>query len=173
MPNESGMHSLQNYFGGGYEIATYIDHKVTKVADIIHSYWMAKVEDGIVNLEIFPFRMYKYYYIESTLYIFCATFVLKNFGEDDMPEVDIKKEMHVVQSIVSNYVTRVIDAEPQLTAKWNVIYVQLTKRDGSVQVLSRLDYRPDGESLIKINKEGIEFDKNMLDDLMKRLYQHV
>jgi hypothetical protein len=46
----------------------------------------------------------------------------------------------------------------------------LTKANGSVQVVSRLDYRHNDDSLIN---EGIEFDKGMFDDLMKRLYEHV
>jgi len=174
MPNEYGFHSLQNYFGAGYEIATYLDHKVTKIDDIIQGYWTAHVDGARVNFEMFPFRMYKYYYIDKNLYIFSSTFILTNIDKENIPEIDIKKEIHIVQPIIANCsITARLDVEPKLTAKWNISHVLLAKRDGSVQGVSRLDYRPNGESLIKISHEGIEFDKDLLDDLMKRLYRHV
>ena len=46
----SSQSALPHYFGGGYEIATFIGDKFAKVGDIAFVFWMAHVTDGQVGL---------------------------------------------------------------------------------------------------------------------------
>jgi len=171
-PSEHGLHSLFEYFGSGYEIATFIERKITKIDDIIFTFWLAEIVDEGAMLRLPPLRMYKYYYIDDCLYLYSLTLSIKSLSVDQSipDEFDMKKEIYIINSLSGRPVKVDNIHEPELRAKWNVSYVWLTKKDGTVQGVSRFDYRPDRDSPIKIKEDGIELNKEMVDDLMSSLY---
>ena len=171
-PSEHGLHSLLEYFGSGYEIATFIERKITKIDDIIFTFWLAEIVEEGAMLRLPPLRMFKYYYIDDCLYLYAVTLSIKSLSVDQSipDEIDMKKEIYIINSLSGKPVKVENLHEPELRAEWNVSYVWLTKKDGTGQGVSRLDYRPDRDSPIKINEDGIELNKEMLDDLMSSLY---
>lgn len=170
-PSKNFVHNLYHYYGGGYEIATYINSRITKIDEIAYWYFIAEPEDQHVNLKLAPSKAFKYSYKNNILHIFAITTSCAMGLNGNNPNIILEKDIHVITSLVTKNLPSLSVEDLNISAKWNIISIILNKRDGSMQLIRNLYYRPMGNSPICINDDIIQFEKSTFDDLMQYLQQ--
>ena len=74
--------SLVQFYGGGYEIATYIGGKYDKIGDITYMFWHARIEGDAVRVAFAPYRAFRYAYENDML-------VIRSVSFDDTKETPV------------------------------------------------------------------------------------
>ena len=133
----SSQNNLLHYFGGGYEIATFIGDKFAKVGDIAFVFWMANVTDGQVALSG-PWFVIKQDYAGE----FLLLHVLRmRPGEINTDPPMVEEDKDVISPFGST-----VDAAHATSISWpgmeatftcHVVLVHLPK---SIAVVNRIDY---------------------------------
>ena len=129
--------NLLQYFGGGYEIATFIGGRFAKVGDIAFVFWMANVTDGEVALSG-PWLVLKQDYADDLLLLHVLRMRPGNVSTD--PPL-IEEDRHVVAPFGST-----VDAAransifwPGMEAKFTC-HVVLVHSPNDITVFNRIDY---------------------------------
>ena len=126
-----------HYFGGGYEIATFIGDKFAKVGDIAFVFWMAHVTDGQVALSG-PWFVLKQDYAGESLLLHV---LLMRPGEISTDPPIVEEHQHIISPFGG-----IVDAAHATGISWpgleaaftcHVVLVHLPKR---IAVFNRIDY---------------------------------
>jgi hypothetical protein len=133
--------SLDNLFGGGYEIATQSYNKFVKLSDVLFAFWRATLDAGhkSVVLKAFPFFLLRYEYYEDLL-IIRALALNENNGIANVHE----KRFSVPP------VYRYLSAEekaappvPRFQSRWLCNYVQIFPEPNKMDILTFASYAPE------------------------------
>jgi hypothetical protein len=133
----SSENNLLQYFGGGYEIATFMGDKFAKVGDIAFVFWMANLTDGQVALSG-PWFVLKQDYADDVLLLH----VLR-MRPGDVPTDPpmIEEDRHVVAPFGGT-----VDAEHANSICWPgmeatfTCHVVLVHSPKDITVFNRIDY---------------------------------
>jgi hypothetical protein len=134
----SSENNLLQYFGGGYEIATFVGDKFAKVGDIAFVFWMANVTDGEVALSG-PWLVLKEDYADDFLLLHVLRMRPGNVNTD--PPL-IEEDRHVVAPFGST-----VDAARANSISWPrmeatfTCHVVLVRSPKDITVFNRIDYR--------------------------------
>jgi len=135
----SSQRNLLHYFGGGYELATFVDGRFAKVGDIMFIFWHAEVgEDGV---GLGPRAAFKQDYSNDILLIH-ALRIQPARGVHDAPSVEDSK--YVVSPVDQN-----IDQAQARALQWPGLnstftcHVVLIPVADSFAVFTRIDYSAD------------------------------
>ncbi len=129
--------NLLQYFGGGYEIATFIGDRFAKVGDIAFVFWMANVTDGEVALSG-PWLVLKQDYADDLLLLHVLRMRPGNVSTD--PPL-IEEDRHVVAPFGST-----VDAARANSIFWPgmeatfTCHVVLVHSPNDITVFNRIDY---------------------------------
>jgi hypothetical protein len=133
----SSQSNLLHYFGGGYEIATFIGGKFAKVGDIAFVFWMAHVTDGQVALSGPWFVLKQDYAGESLL----LHLLLMRPGEVNTDPPIVEEYQHVISSFGGTldlaHATGISWPGLEATFTCHVVLVHLPT---SIAVFNRIDY---------------------------------
>ena len=133
----SSKSNLVHYFGGGYEIATFIGDKFTKVGDIAFVFWMAHVTDGQVALSGPWFVLKQDYAGESVL----LHLLLMRPGEISTDPPLVEEHQKVIPpfggTVDAAHATSISWPGLEATFTCHVVLVHLPK---SIAVFNRIDY---------------------------------
>ena len=147
--------TLLNFFGGGYEIATFLKDKFSKIGDITFVCWIAEFHNDSVRLSL-PVLALKQKYVGDILFIRSARFDHSK-SDIDMPLVE--ESYNVVSPlyrvVTAGEVEHIPLPDMNSTFTCHCILVQ---SDGPLQVLVRIEYRSSGvptSILFKDSKELI------------------
>ena len=133
----SSENNLLQYFGGGYEIATFIGDKFAKVGDIAFVFWMANVTVGEVALSG-PWLVLKQDYADDFLLLHVLRMRPGNVSTD--PPL-IEEDRHVVAPFGST-----VDAAHANSISWPgmeatfTCHVVLVHSPKDITVFNRIDY---------------------------------
>jgi hypothetical protein len=133
----SSQSSVLHYFGGGYEIATFIGDKFAKVGDIAFVFWMAHVTDGQVALSGPWFVLKQDYAGESLL----LHLLLMRPGEMDTDPPIVEEHQQVISPFGGT-----VDAAHAAGISWPGLeatftcHVALVHLPKSIAVFDRIDY---------------------------------
>ena len=126
-----------HYFGGGYEIATFIGGKFAKVGDIAFVFWMAHVTDGQVGLSG-PWFVLKQDYAGDTLLLHV---LLMRPGEINTDPPIVEEHKHVISpfggTVDTARATGISWPGLEATFTCHVVLVHLPE---SIAVFNRIDY---------------------------------
>lgn len=133
----SGQSNLLHYFGGGYEIATFIGDKFAKLGDIAFVFWMAHVTDGQVGLSGPWFVLKQDYAGESLL----LHMLLMRPGEIITDPPIVEEHRNVIppfgDTVDATHATGISWPGMEATFTCHVVLVHLPK---SIAVFNRIDY---------------------------------
>ena len=133
----SSQSNLLHYFGGGYEIATFIGDKFAKVGDMAFVFWMAHVTDGQVALSGPWFVLKQDYAGESLL----LHLLLMRPGEISTDPPIVEEHQHVISpfggTVDAAHATGVSWPGFEATFTCHVVLVHLPT---SIAVFNRIDY---------------------------------
>jgi hypothetical protein len=133
----SSQSTLPHYFGGGYEIATFIGDKFAKVGDIAFVFWMAHVTDGQVSLSG-PWFVLKQDYAGESLLLHV---LLMRPGEINTDPPIVEEHKHVISPFGGT-----VDAARATGISWPGLeatftcHVVLVHLPESIAVFNRIDY---------------------------------
>ena len=117
------VNSLQNRFGGGYEIALPYRDTFFKRGDVTYVYWkLEMVDDNEFKIQV-PHRAIRYAYQNDLLMIHTAVFTPK-----DNMQFDVDQGIHFVEPVYRRLTPQEINAKynpPSMNATWMCHYIQI------------------------------------------------
>lgn len=133
--------TLLNFFGGGYEIASFVKDRFSKIGDITFVCWAAELKDNFVYIS-HPLLALKQDYLNDILLIRS----LRLHHSDGVGETTSIEEAHY---IVSPLYRTANQEEAQMVAGLNLnskftCHCILIQSDCPLQVLVRIEYRESG-----------------------------
>lgn len=158
-PSDVFMHSLNYYYGGGYEIGCFLGNKAIKIGDVSHVYWEAKIEGDNVIISM-PLKIMKNYYIDDILYILSMEPKFKT-QDDERAVGTLNKKLYLVPSLFRNVEKKDIENHklPNLNSFWTSHNIIITFPDGRKRIDSQIYKHPklDGPFRIEEDQEGFSF----------------
>jgi hypothetical protein len=134
--------SLDNFFGGGYEIATRSFDKFVKLSDVLYAFWRATLapDRKSVRLRVCPFLLFRYEYYGDLLAI-RATTVHEQHGESHGVE-----KLFVIPPIYREPTDeeKANPPVPPFNARWICNYVQIMTalNEMDITTLARYSHNP-------------------------------
>jgi len=141
--------SLQNFYGGGYEIASLIGGKFEKVSNVTYLFWAAEVSDTGVRISQLPMHVMSFWYQGDILTIRSIYFsdptrnvstYQANFAIRPMHRMVSGEELAALQI-------------PDLNQKFLCNYFLMTSPSNGIEIYSRVDHAPAGEGSIRMAEE--------------------
>jgi hypothetical protein len=132
--------SLDNLFGGGYEIATQSYDKFVKLTVVLYAFWRATLdtEHTSVTLKAFPFFLLRYEYYGDLLVIRAVT-LNENNGSANTQEA-----LFPVPPVY-RYLSAAEKANPptpKLKSSWICNYVQIFPKPDKMDILTLARHSP-------------------------------
>lgn len=130
--------NLLLYFGGGYEIATFIKNCFSKIGDITFVFWVADITEHEVQLSM-PQLALKQDYLDDILLI-RAIRIRPPQNESEPPKTD--ESLHAVSPVYRNIKQTELSsiATPAMNSLFTCHCI-LVRSSGPPQVLVRIEYR--------------------------------
>jgi len=164
--------TLRNMFGGGYEIALYLNGSFQKLSDFTYLFWQAELKNDNINISM-PQFIVKQKYIKDNLFIRSALVDVSVQGS----ALVIKDEQHhVIPSIFNS--TKSIDFSEvaNISFQSNLIChcILVRNKDSIPRLFTRVQQHAPGSEMsitIKGNDSQIlfEFDNNFILELTESL----
>jgi hypothetical protein len=153
--------NLSEYYGGGFEILSFVRRKFKKIDDITYLVWIGRQLRDL-SWELSPPEIcIKYYYLDDMLLIKRAEFKTQKRGTLTCDN----EAVHIVTPIYRNANDVVL--ENINLSSFNSIFlcsfIILYCIDGSIEILNRINYSGDRSHLIKFidnNKDILQIDIN-------------
>ncbi len=163
--------SLDNLFGGGYEIATRSFGKFVKLTDVLYAFWRGNLdsEHSSVTLKALPFLLLRFEYY-SDLLVIRAVALNENNGV-----VNTRETLFPVPPVY-RYLTaeeRASPPVPKLRSSWLCNYVQIVPQPDRMDILTVAKYAPKAESLHFEERNGRLVGLTVSDDLYKEILMSI
>ena len=157
-------YNLINLYGGGYEIASFVHKKFTKIDDITYLLWEGVQTDNDLWGFKMPKRVIKYYYQNDILLIR----TIEISYENEIPTI-INEMLFPISPIYRNLdIVELEGIKPKsFNSRFICSLIFLIKINGDIELLSRVNYSDKGENPIQFYNEnsekiGMKFNKNFI-----------
>lgn len=168
----SGKNLLQ-YYGGGFEILSYVRKKFKKIDDVTYLIWDGR-QVGNTSWELnLPRIAIKYSYHGDVL-------VIRKSEFHPLSKSSLRCEnnaLHVVSPIYREITNRELkNIKPaSLDSKFICSFINLFYRDGSIKILNRINYSGQKENPIRFRKDSkekmyMDIRSDFLESIFKGLY---
>jgi hypothetical protein len=166
-----GCESLDNLFGGGYEIATQSYDEFVKLTDVLYAFWRGTLdpEQTSVTLKSFPFLLLRYEYYGDLLVIRALTLNEKN------GIADAREALFAVPPVY-RYLTAAERANPpvpRLKSSWLCNYVQILPKRDKMDILSIADFAPESADLQFEESDERLAGITVSEDLYKKIFSSI
>lgn len=162
--------NLYEWYGGGYEVATFFDKKFQKIDDITYLFWQAKVSRERIDLTL-PSKAFKYSYLKDILIVRSVT--LDHGNERNITVSD--DSIHIIGPAYRHLKEQELKLlnPPDLNSKFICNYILVQCNENQMIVLSRVDFCPRKDRLIRFTeyKEEIilSFEHHFIEEIMDSL----
>lgn len=166
----SGMNLLQ-YYGGGFEMASYVRKKFQKIDDITYLVWTGFQEDDLSWRLNLPRAAIKYYYENDVLLIRKIDFVPETEGCLKCEN----ESLYFVSPIYRIANPSELKNTPfSFNSRFICHFVILTHIDGSVEILNRVNFSSNGTNPVKFTGEttgGMTL--SVSSDFVESIFKHL
>jgi hypothetical protein len=137
--------SLDNLFGGGYEMATQSFDKFVKLTDVLYAFWRGTLDRELtsVTLKAFPFFLLRYEYFGDLL-------VIRAVALNENNGIANAQETRFPVPPVYRYLRAEEKANPplpRLESSWLCNYVQIFPEPDKMDILTIARYAPQSAHL--------------------------
>ena len=161
--------TLLNFFGGGYEIATFVEDRFSKIGDITFVFWESEFRNEVVRIGL-PVLALKQDYAGDTLRIRSLRF-LNGHSEP------YEESHHVILPLGGSAPDGFAESPPPDMNSSFTCHCVLVQSNDPMQVLVRVEYRTGGSTSIVFNDraDGVtlsvneQFISNIAQSITKRL----
>jgi len=163
--------TLQNFYGGGYEIASLIGGKFEKVSNVTYLFWAAEISDIGVRISQYPMHVMSFWYQGDILTIRSVYFsdparnvstYQANFAIRPMHRMVSQEELAALQI-------------PDLNQKFLCNYFLMTSPSNGIEIYSRVDHAPAGEGPIRMAEEHdkviISVKHEFIESVLREIYR--
>ena len=165
----SNAESLLHFFGGGYEIATFVRGKFQKLDDIMYVFWNVRIDNNGEGQISLPYQVFSYAYSDDLLLI------------RSIPLSETQDHLSARQSIygVSPIYREVAREEwsrvqvPTLDKKWLCNYFLVSPPSGQPEIFARVDHRGERDSYLRFLEEGQRMVMSVEDAFIQRVAQDI
>lgn len=141
--------SLLSFYGGGYEIASFIDGRFQKVGHITYVFWKARLVERGVNISQVPLHVFSYAYSDDILIIRSVSF------DESSDRISLKQSGYAVTPM-----TRVVPKEesatlrvPELNNRWLCNYFLVNSESEGMQIYAQVDSGSIAEKHVRFQEE--------------------
>ena len=142
------LQSLLRRYGGGYEIASFIDGRFQKVGPITYVFWKARIIGETVRISQVPLHAFSYAYTGDILRIRSVSF-------DETPDRVSMRQSGYAITPMTRYVprkeTKVLQV-PELNNRWLCNYF-LVNDSGKMGIYAQVDSGSFGEKHVRFQEE--------------------
>jgi len=166
--------SLQSFYGGGYELASFVGGRFSKIDDITYIFWYAEIrsEEPRVKLHIPPYRLMKLSYKGDTLIIR----TLSGKRDPKTGKMPLRDSTHLISPVYSIPEEDFdLSNRPRMKSRINCNYVLVQNPFGEprIRIACRVDYDPGGSDFFEFieshEKPTIEFEREFIGQIMSEI----
>lgn len=162
--------NLIEYYGGGFEILSFVRRTFRKIDDITYLIWVGRQMSDLSWRLSLPETCIKYYYQDDILLIKKAEFKAQPTGT----LTSVNKAVYIVAPIyrnVDNVVLKNINLS-SFNSRFICSFIILYCVDGSVQVLNRINYSSERTHLIRFKDDtGEILQVDIHSDFIKSIFE--
>ena len=166
------LRSLQNFYGGGYEIATIVNGKFRKLDEIVYIFWIARISEKGVHISQIPRHAMSFVYVDDILIIRSVSF------NETKDRVSMSQSGYSVPPMYRIISEQEIDTlhMPDLNQKWLCNYFLVTLPSGDKEIYSRIDYRPKDQRYVKFHEEQnstiVAVEREFIESVGEEIFHH-
>jgi len=166
------LETLRNFYGGGYEIITFVQGIPTKIDDIVYIFWLLEPSslgwNGVLRKAI------KQLYLGDNLVFRGVDFLQENQATE--PMLSFEDEMHVIHPMCSgrpldNIQTAQIPLDPPpLSSRFQCNYFFVIHSTTDIKVIAKVDYSTKGMHSVIFSEaqqgSTVTFDGSFLQEII-------
>jgi hypothetical protein len=160
--------NLRTFYGGGYELASLIRGRFSKIDDVTYVFWSADVRSEGVWLNM-PHAYLKFAYKDDALLIRS----LRTKPNPKTGRQTLDESLHVVPNYSGLAREWTINDQPSMNSRFVCNYIFVDSRGHKLAVRCHVDFEPTGSRIVRFDESGEKpialFDKVFLDQLMKSI----
>lgn len=166
------LQSLLSFYGGGYEIASFIDGRFQKVDHITYIFWRARIIEQEVRISQAPLHVFSYAYSGDILKIRSVSF------DDTGDRVIMSQSGYAVPPM-----TRIVTKEerapltvPELNNRWLCHYFLVHSDSDQTQIYAQVDSGSIAENHVRFQEEDdkviVGVAKEFIESVAGEIYRH-
>jgi len=168
----STQNSLRNFFGGGYEIASFVEGKFQKVDNVSYLFWSARKTGDEIFISNTPLYLINFSYIDDILTIRSVSF------DNSNTNMSIEQSGYGVLPMYRAVPKSELDSLelPDLNMKWHCNYFLVTPPSGEIEIFARIDYRAKIDRCVKFIEDGdkviVAVEKEFIKNVAESICNH-
>ena len=166
------LQSLRSFYGGGYEIASFIDGRFQKVGHITYVFWKARLVERGVNISQVPLHVFSYAYSGDILRIRSVSF------DESEDRVSMRQSGYAVTPM-----TRIVPKEeltplpvPDLNNRWLCHYFLVHSDSDQTQIYAQVDSGSIAENHLRFQEKDdrviVAVAKEFIESVAGEIYRH-
>jgi hypothetical protein len=166
--------SLQQFYGGGYEIAVSELGKFKKLDDITYLFWRIEVDGKDLRGNLVPSRAFRYSYNDDLLRIRTVTFARARTG------LTTREQLFLVPPVYRDVRTEesADQSRPSLNARWLCNYFLVHDGSGLIlRIYAKVAYQPQEKRWVRFedSKDGVTVAvaQNFLEDTGREILREL
>ncbi len=164
--------SLRTFYGGGYELASRIGHRFSKIDDVTYVFWYAEIRSDGVRLNL-PHTYLKFAYKDDAL-------LIRSFHTKPEPGTGrriLDDRLHIYPNFLSPTRQWSISDRPTMNSRFVCSYIVVDNPPQPFEILCHVDFEPTGSRIFTFDDSGEKpsalFERSFIDLLIKWITEHL
>jgi len=164
--------SLRTFYGGGYELASLIEHRFSKIDDITYVFWYAQVQSDGVRLNV-PNAYMKFGYKDDAL-------LIRSLHPKDNPKTGrqiLDENLYIYPNFLKPARQWSLKDRPSMNSRFVCSYILVDNPPQLPEILCHVDFEPTGSTIIKFDASGekpvVQFTSEFFNQVKKSIFAHI